>query len=620
LTDLVSLVSVALPGPWWTNLTYKTSLSCGDGARVRVPVGRGSRVGLVVGRGDADFDGELREIFGVIDDHPLLDAWILKILKWFSETYLCGMGTAFKALLPASFVQGLDFPTGVTGPESGGEKNNISRGEASFIYDPADSVRFARYAELISDGLPTLISCPLHSTAKSMFDFLKNASSVPGGVRDGMYLFPKSGRSAEARAWGSVSAEGGPSVVIGAQSSSMAPLRGVARIIIEDESNNIWRTLRDPVHNIRSLLAKRAALQGAALVLGGRMPSSRAYLRLSPDDLSASKAGGNRKAKKIFFVDLRRAYSPSVKGVQDSLAVSEPLIRETMEAARRGAWSIWILDRKGYAGEIICDECGSALRCARCGGAMRWEAAQNRLCCVVCGDGARIPDSCPNCKGVLLMARRPGLEALLPLANAAVGDSLDVISLMEEGEKIGDIAARGPGLIIGTRAALSRCDDLKVGMVGWIDADGEARSQEYDARVRAFGLIWESRWRGVEPEERVVLLQSRRPARDWQRGLEDGDGGWRRFWRAELSERREFGMPPFTSLIKLEANAADVGGLSEAFNSAGVEYWSPQEGGEGKNIIWIRTARLSGLRTILEPFFHIKRARRGTPRLTVWHE
>ncbi|MDR1651908.1 MAG: hypothetical protein LBR87_08975, partial [Synergistaceae bacterium] len=45
------LVSVAIPGPWWTGLTYSAPRECSGpperGARVRVPVGRGSRIAVV---------------------------------------------------------------------------------------------------------------------------------------------------------------------------------------------------------------------------------------------------------------------------------------------------------------------------------------------------------------------------------------------------------------------------------------------------------------------------------------------------------------------------------------------------------------------------------------------
>jgi primosomal protein N' (replication factor Y) len=366
-------------------------------------------------------------------------------------------------------------------------------------------------------------------------------------------------------------------------------------------------------------MAKRALLEGASFVLGGRMPSPRAYMRAAAGGLRDARAAG--AVRRTILVDMKLAYSPKVSGMCDSLAVSEPLVRETDLALERGAWAIWILDRKGYAGEIVCSECGASIRCGKCGGAMRLEASAGRTSCVSCGMHGLPPDVCPNCSGMLLSAKRPGLEVLLALAKSAVTSPAPIIPFDGDGDEIRASAQkRGPGLVLGTRAALSFCDDINVGMIGWIDADGEARSQEYGARARAFGLVWESLWRGLSPEGRTVLLQTRRPGFEWQRGLRGPRPDWRRFWRDELREREDFNMPPFSSLIKIEAPADEAREIAHILEDEGFELWMSDEPDSKKPAVWLRTKKLSALRRKIEPFFHIKRARRGYPSVTVWHE
>ena len=41
------------------------------------------------------------------------------------------------------------------------------------------------------------------------------------------------------------------------------------------------------------------------------------------------------------------------------------------------------------------------------------------------------------------------------------------------------------GLVVGTRLALSLCDDCNVGLIGWIDADAETWRPNYNARFMA---------------------------------------------------------------------------------------------------------------------------------------
>ncbi|MDR1515405.1 MAG: hypothetical protein LBS45_06905 [Synergistaceae bacterium] len=666
-------ISVALPGPWWNTFTYLAPQTYPEGVRVRVPVGNGGRVGVVLDEAEDDYDGELREISAVIDSAPILPPFLMPLIRWFSETYLCGIGAAMKTLLPANFLKGDELDAGIS-PNPPEIEADAARPPDRFLYEPRDSVRLLRYAEMLSDGRPSLICFPLYDAAKAF------AGIIGGGV----FLYPRSGAKGEWSAWNSIFSGNAGNILVGGQTAAASPMPGLARIIVEDESNNAWRTLRPPIYNVRSLLAKRARIEGTELVLGGRMPSARAYRMLSsapscsfevkdpkgealkplleitkphlkqPIDreiVSAQSAqqelprGGG---KNFLFVDLKLAYSPSVKGVQDALAVSEPLVRETEAAISEGSWALWILDRKGYAGEIVCEECGSSLRCPKCGGAMRWEVSADRLVCVACRAGERVPMICPRCSGRLLTAKRPGLEALLPLAKSALWSPVPILVVTgDETDALDVVRKSKSGLVIGTRAALSLCDLVNVGLAGWIDADGEARSQEYDARARAFGLVWESRWRGMMKNfgERRVLLQTRRPGKEWQRGLaadRPGKPGWTFFWQDELRERRDFSMPPCVSLVKIDADADDIRLLTERFDEAPFEYWL-SDSGDSQNAsgpieaastpsrskaqpktpratIWLRTNRLSALRAALRPFFDIRRAKRGYPSITIRHE
>jgi primosomal protein N' (replication factor Y) len=514
-----------------------------------------------------------------------------------------------KTLLPDGFLKGEPAEPPTPGKKRGGSPS------VAFVYEPDDASRFERYFSMLSDGAPTLVSFPIYSDAKRFFELVMNSRAVSPELREKTVLYPRLGGSAEWRAWKRLSAGDG-SIVIGGQNSAASPLAGLARVIVEDESNNAWRTVRHPVFNVRSLLASRARIENAALVLGGRMPSPRAFIRYDAERPPVSA----RRDKRIIFVDMKLAYSPAVEGVSGGLAVSGPLVRETEEALGRGEWALWILDRKGYAGEIICEECGAPLTCPKCGGTLRLEEAASAVRCVACGAGESVPDRCPNCAGRLLSARRPGLEALYPLADAAINNPAPILPPdTPEPELKRAVREARPCVMIGTRAALSLCDEVPVGMVGWIDADGEARLGEHDARARAFSLIWESRWRGISPLERRVLIQTRRPGGDWQRGLAAGAEGWRMFWRSELKERGELSMPPYTSLVKIEAAASDIAAMSDIFAPMGYEYWQPEATGK-KTAVWVRTKKLSELRRTISPFFHIRRARRGFPSVEVWHE
>ncbi|MDR2779742.1 MAG: hypothetical protein LBB28_01290, partial [Synergistaceae bacterium] len=367
-------VSVVIPGPWWTNLTYAVPAGAGGrvtpGVRVRVPVGGGTRVGLAVEASDSpgdDYKGDLRDISEVIDESPVLSKSVMPLLRWFCDAHLCGLGAAVKTLLPTGFLRGEPIE-----PASGTKRGADASGGAVFVYEPDDETRLGRYVSLLAGApSPSLVSFPLYPDAKKFFDHIVSSPALPPEIKSRVLLYPRLGGKAEWAAWRKLhSPDDDTAIVIGGQNSAMAPIRGVARIVVEDESNNAWRTMRPPIYNVRSLLASRAKIEGAALVLGGRMPSPRAFMRY---DAEQPRAAQGSREKKIIFVDMKLAYTPSVEGVSDGLTVSEPLVRETEASIARGKWAVWILDRKGYAGEIVCEECGGSLKCQKCGGTLRLE-------------------------------------------------------------------------------------------------------------------------------------------------------------------------------------------------------------------------------------------------------
>ena len=82
--------------------------------------------------------------------------------------------------------------------------------------------------------------------------------------------------------------------------------------------------------------------------------------------------------------------------------------------------------------------------------------------------------------------------------------------------------------------------------------EAELRRPEYGARFQVFSMLWESCWRGRPARaarERLVLVQSRRSGAVWRDVLARGWGG---FWRDELDNRRELGLPPFGVLVQIE--------------------------------------------------------------------
>ena len=590
----MALISAAVPGPWWTPLVYEHDCELPEGTRVKVPLGSSFRVGLVVKAAPPSGVKNLKKIASVIDATPVLPAELWRTLLWFGSTWFAGAGLAAKTLLPSRFLS--DEPL-APAPADAGRTDGFS---ADYLYEPRDVCRYDKYVSLLtSSGAGTLVLFPEAAQAAVFW------KRLPEELREKALLWPASNPAKQWQCWRTALA-GGCSFIVGSQAASFAPLARLSRVIVDDECSGAWRTQKYPIFHCRSLLAARAGFAGAELLLGGRLPSSKAFLQCGGRGDEAAAA------ERLVFVDLHDSSKMAVEAVRDPLKISWPLVRETKKARAAGGWAFWLLDRKGYAGEIFCEECGSAIRCPRCGGAMRWQARSGRLSCLECGATLPVPEKCPSCGGRFLEGARPGLSALAEKASAALRHECGKVLCFDgEGDKLpsaGTLLKEYPrgAVLVGTRKLLTLADSLSPSLIGWLDADFEARGEDYDAKARAYAMLLESLWRGGAPERRIVVVQSRRPGKAWQTGLVRG---WRSFWQAELRDRQEWELPPYVPMIKITMPSA-AQEFAAKLDKLGAEYWASDE---NEREVWVRTKRFELLSRLLAPYFDIKNARKGFP-------
>lgn len=595
----MGIVHVAVPGPWWNLLSYTYEGALAEGVRVRVPLGNSFRVGFIA---DIDSDTEdvdankIKGIDAVIDDVPVLPNDLWKTVRWFGDTWFVGLGMAAKTLLPSKFICGHEAE-----PPASEALAEAAPSSVTYVYEPRDADRYEVYADMAEKSpRPGMVLFPEVSAAKRFWNTLSKQT------RDIGVLWPVTNRAKQWDIW-KKALSGEIKFIAGSQGASFLPLRGLSMVVVDDECSGAWRTQRHPIFHHRTLLAARARFAGAELVLGGRMPSSKTFMEIGPG------CGKNGASKRTVFVDIGISSSFDVTAVKDRIPISKPLIRRTIESRRRKEWVFWLLDRKGYAGEVYCRDCGASVRCSMCGGIMRWEGRRGRFSCLSCGKAIDVPNQCPACGGPFLEGVRPGLEALKESASSLFKRKGEEILLFQDEEvgpnKIKKIREEYPdgAILLGTRKILSLADDLSPSLIGWIDADAEARMAEYDARVKAFALIWESLWRGEDPEKRVVVVQSRRPGTGWQAGLMSG---WRVFWESELRYRKELELPPFMPMIKLSLRGCSFEKLAEALSRYNIEHWESED---AEQEIWIRTRNFGTLKKILKPLFHIRNTKTGFP-------
>lgn len=596
----MKLIDVIVPGPWWNTLTYLHPEEIPSGARVRVPVGRGIRTGLVQSVRDGSERNrdrfKLRKISEVIDRQNLVGKELWALSLWMSSRFLCSRGQVLETMLPRPFLHGRE----PLGEFSCGDE--VTEGRESLtekVYEPQDQARWERYKRILDESVGnSLILFPEQFQAKAFWN------SLSPEHQERTCLWPPTNGKKKVELWKAVR-RGELKAVVGSPGALFAPLQNPLTVIVEGESSGAFVSQSAPFFNCRTVAARRARFWGARLVLGASMPSSRVYRQ---DPMKCP----SMPRKRLLFIDTHRIHSVAFAGVRGELRISQPLLEETLQVLESGKVALWLLDRKGFAGEVLCDDCGNSLTCPSCQGTLRWDRSTERLLCIRCGKAMGMPNNCPSCGGYLLEGNRPGLEALADIARGLLGQRF---SLMEwDRKKKGkDLNLAGSGtLVLGSRGSLELCDREKVGLIGWIDSDAEAHRPTYDARFQAFRMIWESIWRGQAPSQRKVIIQSRAPGKDWQIGLK---AGWDHFWNRELHERKELELPPYAALVQIQAPAEKLAVLKDALEQQGLIVLDPLEGGEE---IWVQSPKIGRIYRTLAPFMEIGKPLGGFPLLRTW--
>jgi primosomal protein N' (replication factor Y) len=125
-------------------------------------------------------------------------------------------------------------------------------------------------------------------------------------------------------------------------------------------------------------------------------------------------------------------------------------------------------------------------------------------------------------------------------------------------------------------------------------------------------MIWESLWRGMNPLERKVLIQSRAPGRGWQAALKTG---WGQFWDRELQERQELELPPYAALVQIQAPGKKLQVLKKALEQQELLVLEPLEGGDE---IWVQSNKMGKIYRTLAPFMEIGKPLGCFPLLRTW--
>jgi len=351
-------------------------------------------------------------------------------------------------------------------------------------------------------------------------------------------------------------------IAVGARSAIFAPLRNLGAIVVDEEHEGSYKQAESPRYHAREVAIVRARNEGAVVVLGSATPSleswtnavSGKYRTLSLPD----RVGGGRLPA-IEVVNMRRTPLRQSEAPPDpfGLVVSPPLEEALADRLARGEQSILLLNRRGYAAFVQCNQCGAVSTCPNCSISLTYHRTPERLVCHYCLHKEEPTARCARCDGDTLRRRGLGtqqVERLLcdrfPSARVARMD-VDTTTGKWAHADILDRVGRGDvDMLLGTQMIAKGLDFPNVTLVGVIDADVGINLPDFRSSERCFQLLSQVAGRaGRGPKGGRVLIQTRVPSHHAVVCAVAHD--YSRFVTQELDGRREPVYPPMTRLANV---------------------------------------------------------------------
>lgn len=456
---------------------------------------------------------------------------------------------------------------GATPPDPSGEQScaavalrRMPAGSAAVLYGVTGSGKTLVYMEAcrqaVERGEGMIVLVPEISLTP------QTVSRVRGVFGDTVAVLHSGLSDAErADAWRALVA-GQRRVVVGARSAVFAPIPNLAAIVVDEEQDNSYKHGESPRYHARDVALKRAALENTRVILAGATPSLETWASRDRMTLvSLPQRANARPLPDVALVDMR---SDSRVAEAGPVPWSEALDRAVAAELDRANQVILLLNRRGFAHFVQCDNCGKVWECLNCSISLTLHRIPPRLRCHYCAHEEPIPNACDECahpthraKGVGTQQLERWLAERFPRARLARMDADTTTAKWSHQRILESVARREVDVLFGTQMIAKGLDFPDVTLVGVVDADTGLHLPDFRAAERTFQLIAQVAGRaGRGPKGGQVLVQTRTPHHYALTTAARHD--YEEFAERELACRTRPPYPPHVGLVNLV-----LSGLSE---------------------------------------------------------
>lgn len=369
-------------------------------------------------------------------------------------------------------------------------------------------------------------------------------------------------------------ARGEVDIVIGPRSAVFCPIPNLGLIVVDEEHEASYKQDDpSPRYHGRDVAIMRAQILSCPVVLGSATPSLESLHNVDQGRftraLIPTRADAAR-APQIRIVDMRQARkSGSVAG-----SMSHQALDAIADRVRLQEGSIVFLNRRGFAPEVQCRDCGNTPTCPNCDVSLTFHRMPASLRCHYCGYSEVHLSACNICGSVDVdelgtgtqrieqelasaMKERHGLDLRIGRIDADTTTRRGSLRSLLQSFSGGDL-----DVVVGTQMIAKGLDIPRVTLVVVVNADRTLHMSDFRASERTFQLLTQVAGRSGRAQGRPgeVVIQTASPEHPVLQVVASGEsitGPVTDWFQEELAQRREVGYPPFTRFIVIEISAMD---------------------------------------------------------------
>jgi primosomal protein N' (replication factor Y) len=349
-------------------------------------------------------------------------------------------------------------------------------------------------------------------------------------------------------------ASGEPALVLGPRSALFLPLPKLALIVLDEEHDGSFKQWdQEPRYHARAVARMLSIRAQCPVVYGSATPSlellQQAHQK-SITHLTLTKRYGDSQLPNIALIDVR--------GMPAKVIFSPASVEALGQTLDQKKQSIVLINRRGSAVVLLCRDCGNIWRCEKCDRPLVTHLDPSpKLACHYCARDYPLPGMCSKCKSTHLLMRGRGtqkveqeLRRLFPKASIArldrdISRSKKKVKALAHSVTSGDV-----DILVGTQLVAKGWDIEKLRTVIVLDTDQGIFQPHFRSHERTVQLLWQVAGRAGRRQDRGdVYIETCFPEHATYQAVQQRSLA--AFYEKELAERKKFGLPPYSRILKI---------------------------------------------------------------------